>query len=174
MSLIAAAPSWLVWGLCFALVVAAVEDAARLKISNVTTLLVLLGAVAAAIIEGPAIALWQNVAVFLIILVLGTAAFARGLFGGGDVKLFAAAGLWFDLRSAVAFVAIVFMSGGVVAIAYLLSRPLRRSSGTTKNARIPYGIAIALGGIALVLLQRGAFHHGERRLPPVTIVPHRS
>jgi prepilin peptidase CpaA len=138
---------------------AAIEDVARYRISNVTTLIILAGAVAAAVIEGPSIVLWQNLVVFVVILVLGTAAFSAGWLGGGDVKLFAAAGLWLDFRSAVGFVALVFLAGGLVAIAYLLSRPLRRKAG--KGAQIPYGIAIAIGMTATILLAHGTTAHHQ-------------
>jgi prepilin peptidase CpaA len=87
--------------------------------------------------------------------VLGTLAFSAGLLGGGDVKLFAAAGLWFDLRSGIGFVVLVFLSGGLVAIAYILSRLFRRSVTAKKDRRIPYGIAIAVGMLAVALLDRG-------------------
>ena len=174
MNLAAAAPLWLAIALCCAMLAAAIEDALRLRISNVTSLAVLIGAVVAAVVEGPSLALWQNGVVFLAILVLGTAAFSAGLLGGGDVKLFAATGLWFDFRSAVWFVALVFISGGLVALCYLLARPFRRSAGGKKERRIPYGIAIALGAMALVLLERGYFRHQERPLSSFTSIEHRS
>ena len=148
---------------------AAVEDAARLRISNVTSLLVLAGAVAAAVIEGPSLYLWQNVVVLAVILLLGTAAFSAGWLGGGDVKLFAAMGLWFDLKSAVSFVALTFLAGGLVAIGYMISRPFRRNAQNTRKTRIPYGIAIALGAVLMVLLDRGSLGHHERPLPPIRI-----
>jgi prepilin peptidase CpaA len=153
---------------------AAIEDAARLKISNVTSIFVLLGAIAAAIIAGPSLALWQNLAVFALILALGTGAFAAGLVGGGDVKLFAATALWFDLRSAVWFIAFVFISGGVVALLFLASRLFLRSSRDKKDRRIPYGIAIALGALAMVLADSGAFRHHDRPLSSYSSVGSRS
>ena len=148
---------------------AAVEDAARLRISNITSLLVLAGAVVAAVIEGPSLDLWQNVVVLAAILLLGTAAFSAGWLGGGDVKLFAAMGLWFDLKSAVSFVALTFLAGGLVAIGYMISRPFRRNAQNTRKTRIPYGIAIALGAVLMVLLDRGSLGHHERPLPPIRI-----
>jgi prepilin peptidase CpaA len=169
LNLIPAAPIWLIVLLCLAMVAAAVEDAARLRISNITSLVVVVGAVAAAVIEGPSLALWQNVVVLLIILVVGTTAFSAGWLGGGDVKLFAAAGLWFDLRSATWFVALTFFAGGVVALGYLASRPFRRAAKSSKNTRVPYGIAIALGALAMVLIEGGTFRHHERPLPPIKI-----
>ena len=162
MNLVVAAPQWLLVVLGLAMIAAAVEDATRLRISNVTSLVVLASAVGAALIVGPSWALWQNGVVFLAILAVGTAAFASGLLGGGDVKLFAAAGLWFDLHSAVGFVVLVFLSGGLVAIAYLASRPFRRGPGK-KDRRVPYGIAIAVGMLAAAVLDRGSLGHHQRQ-----------
>lgn len=174
MNLISAAPAWLLFIFGIALLAAAIEDMVRLRISNVTSLMVLAGAILAALVEGPSWSLWQNLAVFVIILILGTAVFSAGLLGGGDVKLFAAAGLWLDLRSALWFVAFVFLAGGAVAVLYLLSRPFRRGRASARNARIPYGVAIALGALALVLVDRGAFQPHQRALPPIRIDPHRA
>lgn len=171
LNLIPAAPLWLIVLFGLAMVAAAIEDAARLRISNATSLLVLVGAIAAAVIEGPTLSLWQNGVVLIAILLLGTAAFSAGWLGGGDVKLFAAAGLWFDLRSAISFVALTFLAGGAVAIGYMISRPFRRNAQNTRNTRIPYGIAIALGAVAMVLLDRGTISHHERPLPPIRIAP---
>ena len=42
------------------LIAAAVEDGIRLRISNITVGLVLVGAIVAAVAVGPAIPLWQN------------------------------------------------------------------------------------------------------------------
>jgi prepilin peptidase CpaA len=172
-NLIPAAPLWLIVILCLAMLAAAVEDAARLRISNTTSLLVLIGAIVAAVIQGPSFDLWQNVVVLAAILVLGTVAFSAGWLGGGDVKLFAATGLWFDLKSAVSFVALTLLAGGLVAIGYMISRPFRRNSKNTRNTRIPYGIAIALGAVLMVLLDRGNSAHHERPLPPISLTPHR-
>lgn len=174
MNLIPAAPPWLIVLFCLALLAAAVEDAARLRISNITSLLVFLGAIAAALIEGPSLGLWQNGAVLIAILLFGTAAFSAGWLGGGDVKLFAATGLWFDLRSAVWFVALTFLAGGVVALGYMITRPFRRNSKNMKNTRIPYGVAIAIGAVVIVLLDRESFARHERPLPPFSLTPHRS
>lgn len=166
MNLVPGAPVWLIVLFGLAMVAAAIEDAMRLRISNITSLLVLAGAIATAVIEGPSLSLWQNVAVLFAILLLGTAAFSAGWLGGGDVKLFAAAGLWFDLESAVWFVALTFFAGGIVAVGYLVTRPFRKSG---KNARVPYGIAIAIGALAMVLVERGTFSRHERPLPPIRI-----
>ena len=101
MNLAVEAPQWLALLLTVLLLAAAAEDSVRLRISNVTVLLVMVTAVIAAVVVGPELALWQNVAVFAALLAVGTLMFAAGKLGGGDVKLLAAVGLWFDLKGAL-------------------------------------------------------------------------
>jgi prepilin peptidase CpaA len=173
LNLIAGAPVWLAILLACAMAAAAVEDAARFRISNLIAAAVLIGALVAAAIAGPSLGLWQNIAVFLILLLLGTGAFAAGWLGGGDVKLFAAAGLWFDLRVALAFVVLVFLAGGLVAIAYLIARPFRGEAADKKSRRVPYGVAIAVGALAMILISRQAPSARERAFSPLTTAPHR-
>ncbi len=155
------------------MVAAGIEDAARLRISNLTSLAILAGAVAAAVIVGPSWSLWQNLVVLIAILALGTGAFAAGWLGGGDVKLLAAAGLWLDLRAAIGFVALVFMAGGLLAICYLVARPFRRKEIDKKDRRIPYGIAVAVGALTMILISRQAPSARDRAFSTLTAA-HRS
>jgi prepilin peptidase CpaA len=172
LNLIHAAPLWLLIVLGCAMVAAAVQDAARLRISNLTVVVVLLGAIAAALIRGPTWSLWENLVVFAAMLALGTLAFSRGWLGGGDVKLFAAAALWFDLSSALTFVVLVLLSGGFVAVGYLLTRPFRPVPPGGKMARrIPYGIAIAVGALAMILLTPGTFGRHQPPSPASKYIP---
>lgn len=169
MNLAASAPSWLLAILCLLLCLAAAEDAWRLKISNLTSVAVAVGAVVAAAWQGIELSAWQNLAVFAAILVLGTAAFSAGLLGGGDVKLFAATGLWFDLRSAIWFVACVFLAGGILGLIYLIARMMRGGGVRKRGAtRVPYGLAIAAGGLLLIAVQSGwlGSQRDRQPLPP--------
>ena len=86
--------TWLLALLAAALAAAAIEDAIRLRISNATCLVVLVAAIVAMALHGFPLALWQNLVVFLVLLVLGTLVFATGKVGGGDVELLACLGLW--------------------------------------------------------------------------------
>lgn len=167
MNLIAAAPAWLLIILVVALLAAVIEDAGRLRISNLTSLIVVAGAVCAAAVAGLEWSLWQNLLVFAVILAFGTAAFAAGVLGGGDVKLFAAVGLWVDWHTAAWLVALVLIAGGVVATGYLLARTLRRDR--RRDRRIPYGVAIALGAFGVIASTHGWIPHRERPLPPAGI-----
>jgi prepilin peptidase CpaA len=174
LNLIFGAPLWLKLVFACAMLAAAVEDAARLRISNITSLVVLVGAIVAAVMAGPTWSLWQNLAVLILMLILGTGAFAAGWLGGGDVKLFAAAGLWFDFRAAIAFVTFVFLAGGALAICYLAARPFRRGRVDKKSGRIPYGIAIALGAFAMILTSQRVPTARERAFTPVAAAPSRT
>jgi len=144
MNLIALAPQWLAFVTVAALLAAALEDAVRLRISNITVLVVLAGAITAMALGGFRGPLWQNAIVFAVILAVGTFAFARNLLGGGDVKLLAATGLWVGFGAALWLLAAVFLAGGVVALIYIAVRKAR-GKARSEASRIPYGVAIAAG-----------------------------
>ena len=161
MNLAVGAPQWLALILSLLLVAAAAEDAIRLRISNITVLLVLVGAVVAAVVAGPELRLWQNGVVFLGLLAAGTPMFAAGKLGGGDVKLLAATGLWFDFHGALWMLICVAIAGGVLALVVLILRSIGWSESLREKvvllrpkSGIPYGVAIAAGSLIAILLER--------------------
>ncbi|NUT00551.1 MAG: peptidase [Sphingomonas sp.] len=161
MNLAVAAPQWLALILSILLFAAAAEDSVRLRISNVTVLLVLVGAIVAAFVAGPGIRLWQNLAVFLSLLAVGTPMFAAGKLGGGDVKLLAATGLWFDFSGALGLLIAVALAGGLLALLVLVLRSISWSEDIRRRVvllrpkgGIPYGVAIAAGALIAMGLQR--------------------
>ena len=161
MNLAAQAPLWLALVFAILLIVAAAQDAMRLRISNVTVLLVIAAAVAAAVIAGLQRDLWQNLVVFFVLLVAGTPLFAAGKLGGGDVKLLAAVGLWFSIKSAAWMLIAVLLAGGVLALVVLALRAFNWSEAARDRAvilrpkgGIPYGVAIAAGVLIAMALQR--------------------
>ena len=161
MNLAAGAPQWLALIFAILLFAAAIEDAIRLRISNIIVLLVIAGAIVAAILGGPKLILWQNLAVFAALLAVGTPLFAAGKLGGGDVKLLAAAGLWFSLMGAARMLAAVAVAGGILALLILLARTAKWSENARRRVvvlrpggGIPYGVAIATGALIAMALQR--------------------
>lgn len=161
MNLFELAPEWLAWILAVLLVAAAIQDAIQLKISNLLCLGVIAAAIAAMAVSGFEASVWQNALVFAALLTAGTLLFAKGMFGGGDVKLLAALGLWCDLQAAVTMLSGVFISGGVLALVVLGARMVApagiagRMVFLQPGGGIPYGVAIAAGGILTLVLQRG-------------------
>ncbi len=160
MNLLELAPTWLSWVLAALLTAAAFEDAVRLRISNILCLGVLVSALLAVALTGLETSLWQNALVFAALLGGGTLMFARGLVGGGDVKLLAAVGLWCNLATAFFLLTSVFLSGGILALLILGARTFAPAGAVARvavlkpRAGIPYGIAIGVGALLTLVMQR--------------------
>lgn len=151
MNLVLDAPTWLLALLFAALAAAAIEDFVRMRISNITCAVVFVTALIAMGLKGFPVELWQNAAVFAVLLGLGTPMFAAGKIGGGDVKLLASLGLWVNILAGVWLLFTTLLAGGVIAIIYIFARQLRgkRSKG------IPYALAIVAGATIVFAGQLG-------------------
>lgn len=154
MNLSETAPGWLAGLLVLLLLLAAAEDAWRMRISNMLVAAILAGAVIAALLAGPTLAMWQNLALFAGLLAAGVPMFAAGKLGGGDVKLLAASGLWFNFHGGLLMILWTVLAGGVLALLILLLRlfnwPDRICARVTvlrPGSGIPYGVAIAFGSL---------------------------
>jgi prepilin peptidase CpaA len=90
-----------------------------------------------------AIQLGIGAALFGVFLV----AFALGAMGGGDVKLIGALGLWLPLETVLPLVIIMSLAGGVLTLGMLLRHRLAKHQ---HQLEIPYGVAIAVGGVWLI------------------------
>jgi prepilin peptidase CpaA len=95
---------------------------------------------------GAAIQLAVGAGVFTLL----AGAFYAGMMGGGDVKLAAALALWFSPASTLKFLFLMSLAGGVLT---LLVVALHRMRGKSGRPEIPYGVAIAFGGL-VILTQR--------------------
>jgi prepilin peptidase CpaA len=94
------------------------------------------------------------------IFALGALAFAVGMLGGGDVKLLAAASLFAGPALMLDFITAVALAGGLLGIALLAGAPIGAAAptgdGTLRTrlrGNLPYGPAIAAGGLWLAALQ---------------------
>ena len=138
--------------LAILLLVAAVVDVRTFTISNALTLTVAL--LAPLYWLSIALPLWPNAAIQLAVgaavFAVLAAAFYAGMMGGGDVKLAAALALWFSPAVTVKFLVLMSIAGGVVTLAALTVHRARKKAG---RPQIPYGVAIAFGGLA-ILTQR--------------------
>ncbi len=144
------------------LLTAAVSDLRRFIIPNwlVIALLVLYPAY---VLSAPTPILWfQSLAVFSAALLLGVIAFRFGIMGAGDGKLLAAVLLWSGPVYALNVLAVTAISGGVLALLFgtglkfgLALALDKRGDNTLQNSllanKLPYGIAIAIGGMAFLI-----------------------
>ncbi len=145
------------------MVSAAVSDAMNYRIPNWLTALIALLFPAAALATGMPVEqmLWHLVA-GLVVLCLGFALSAAGMFGGGDAKLMAAAALWLGWPQELRFLVYTALAGGILAIGYLawsLLQMLIEIGGRAENVplirrlmtlrpNLPYGVALAVGACA--------------------------
>ena len=134
------------------LIIAAVIDVRTFTISNRLNLTVAL--LAPLFWWSAALPLWPNVVSQVAfaggVFVLLAAAFYAGVMGGGDVKLAAAIALWFSPVSTIKFLVIMSLAGGVLTLLIVAWHRARKREG---RPEIPYGVAIAFGGL-VILAQR--------------------
>ena len=134
------------------LVLAAVIDVRTFTISNRLNIAVAL--MAPLFWWSTALPLWPDAAIQIAVaagvFLLFAGAFWTGMMGGGDVKLAAAVALWFSPASTIKFLVWMAIAGGIVTMAALAWHRWREREG---RPEIPYGVAIAIGGLA-ILAQR--------------------
>jgi len=142
----------LLFALAAILIVAAVIDVRTFTISNRLNLVV--AGLAPVYWLSIALTPWPGMAVQLaaggIVFVILAGAFYAGMMGGGDVKLAAALALWFPPAGTLKFLILMSLAGGVLTLGILVWHRAGRREG---RPEIPYGVAIAFGGLA-ILTQR--------------------
>jgi prepilin peptidase CpaA len=135
--------------LAAALVAAAVGDIRTRTISNGLTLAIALAAIPFWWLSD--VALWPDVALRIGIAAAVFAAFALafylGMMGGGDVKLLAALALWLPPAAVLFLLVVMSLAGGALTLVMLVRHRLARRQG---RLEIPYGVAIAFGGLWLI------------------------
>jgi prepilin peptidase CpaA len=138
--------------LAILLLAAAVIDMRTFTISNRLNLTI--AALAPLFWLSAALPVWPNVAaqvgMAVGVFALLAAAFYAGLMGGGDVKLAAALALWLSPGSTIRFLVLMSIAGGALTLLLLAIHKIRKKPG---RPEIPYGVAIAFGGLA-ILAQR--------------------
>ncbi len=88
-----------------------------------------------------------QIGVAALVFALFAGAFAMGAMGGGDVKLIGALALWLPFKAVIVLLFVMSLAGGVLTLALYLRHRLARRGG---QLEIPYGVAIAFGGLWLI------------------------
>jgi prepilin peptidase CpaA len=138
--------------LALLLIVAAVIDVRTFTISNRLNLTVAL--LAPLYWLSAQLPLWPDIGIQIAIaagvFAVLAVAFYAGMMGGGDVKLAAALALWLSPISTLRFLVFMSIAGGVLTLVVLGIHRIRKKAG---KPEIPYGVAIAFGGL-IILIQR--------------------
>jgi len=141
-------------------ILAALRDVVSYTIPNWISLALAAAFVPAALAAGLSLPMaGAHLGVGLIALVLGMGMFAAGWIGGGDAKLFAAAGLWLGWPAATTYLAVTGIAGGALATllltlrsgwlrAYMPAGPAWFARLSEPGENVPYGVAIAIGALA--------------------------
>jgi prepilin peptidase CpaA len=146
----------ILFGAAVLLVLAAVSDAQRYRIPNwVCAALLLLFPFF--VLTAPGAVEWsQHLMVFGLMLISGFAMFIGNIAGAGDIKLLAVTGLWAGPHLVAVFLVTTAIAGGFLALVMALLTHFRNRSGRSAVALakipIPYGIAISIGGLAVLSL----------------------
>jgi prepilin peptidase CpaA len=151
---------------------AATDIAARIIPNKICALLAIL-AVACLPLSDPS-QLMVSVATTTLLFTILFGLHARGYLGGGDVKLLSAVTIGLPLSSLLQLLAVMSLAGGVIALLHLVLRQLPQPTlppiGSSflrriyaierwrnlRRAPLPYGVAIAAGGIWTLII--GANH----------------
>ena len=95
--------------------------------------------------------LWPNagmqVGMAILVFLLFAGAFYLNAMGGGDVKLAAALALWFPPIDTVRLIVVMSLVGGLLTLLVVGIHRARKKEG---RPEIPYGVAIAAGGLWLL------------------------
>ena len=139
---------------------AASSDLFTMSISNRVSLMLVGGFFALAAMTGVnAAETLLHVSAGCVVLVAAFGLFARGIIGGGDAKLAAAAALWLGFDHLLPYLLLASLLGGALSVGLIWFRmaPLpewlarqawvERLHG--KDSGIPYGIALAAAALAV-------------------------
>jgi prepilin peptidase CpaA len=140
------------------MIAAGAGDALSMRIPNWLTGSIALAFLPMAVATAmPLEAVGLHVAVGIGLFVVGFVMFSLGLFGGGDAKLLAAAGLWLGWPDVVSFLVMTAFAGGALALAVGAWSMVSMSSEIHEGSlykrfgkikpNVPYGYAFAVGAI---------------------------
>src|ERR671930_325328 len=139
---------------------AASSDLFTMTISNRVSLILLGGFFAlAGIADISAIVMLSHLGTGCVVLAAAFGLFARGIIGGGDAKLAAAAALWLGFDHLLPFLLLASLLGGALSVSLIwfrmapLPEQLARYAWVerlhVKNGGVPYGIGLAAAALAI-------------------------
>ncbi len=156
------APTALFLEILLLLYVAMVDVATRLIYNEICLTLALLGIASQFAGQNH---IFESLVAATILFLLLVVVYERGLVGGGDVKLLAALAIGLTFTGVIQLLTVTALAGGVLALAHLimcrLPSPRPAPAGSSflrrvyaverwrnlRQAPLPYGAAIACGGI---------------------------
>jgi len=143
---------------CLVLAVAGTSDVRSRRIPN-WTVLAIAGLFGIWLFVGPSVSLISSLGAAFLVFVCSCALYAFGIIGAGDSKLATAVALFAGFSKLPQFFLYMSLAGGLLVLCMLILQPARvlvvlqmRGRGALDRG-VPYGVAIAVAGIMLFLVQ---------------------
>jgi prepilin peptidase CpaA len=136
---------------------AGVSDICHRRIPN-SAVLAIVVLFAGWFLIGPSVSLWSSLAAALIMFACSFALYGFKIVGAGDSKLATAVALFAGLHGLSQFIVYMALAGGVMALYMLAAQPANVSVMVHTGGRgqlyrgVPYGVAIALAGVMVLLM----------------------
>jgi len=145
------------------LMVAAISDIRTRTIPNWISVALIAGFLALGLIEGFALStIASHMGIGLCVLICGFVLFAFNIIGGGDAKLLASSAVWMGPHEVLTFLFLTALAGGLFSLGVLLFRQIPLPVFAVRvdwiarlhlrDTGIPYGLAIAIGGIGTLII----------------------
>lgn len=151
------------------LIFAAIQDVREYRIPNEVIIALIAIYPVFYLTSSAEISLLWSVSISAVFFLIGLGLFSAGLMGGGDVKLIAVTGLWVGADMLIPFLFVMSMVGAAMSV-FMLLLPLRLSvaslcmqmglNGMQEKIladQVPYGVAIAAGGVFAACRMVGGF-----------------
>jgi prepilin peptidase CpaA len=150
------------------LAVIAHGDVRTRRIPNVLAATITILGLVRMILDGDPIAAAHTFVASAALLAGGFLLFWRGVFGGGDAKLVAAMAVLIGYHNLLAFLVLMSLCGGGLALAILAREKLHRqrsilscpiiipSAPQAARCTVPYGVAIAAAGVITLIVENFA------------------
>ena len=122
------------------------------RIPNLLSIFITLLAFVRLIAAGNLAYVGWSAMVAVIIFIISAFFFARGWLGGGDVKLIAVSSLLIGYRDTYQFLVYMALAGGLLSIVLLAAKMMRLNNKNQKST-VPYGIAISLSAMFVLIMQ---------------------
>jgi prepilin peptidase CpaA len=143
-----------------AMAMAAASDLLTMKIPNRLSAILAIGYFAAAALSGASLAeIGMHALCGALMLAATFALFSFGWIGGGDAKLAAATALWLGWTPLADYGLVSAIAGGALTLVILFARRLKLPDFLASQSwvarlhdaktGVPYGIALALGGLVV-------------------------
>jgi len=148
------------------LMAAAISDIRTRRIPNWISVVLIAGFLLVGILEGFTLSsVATHMGIGLCVLICGFILFAFNIIGGGDAKLLAAGAVWMGPEAVLIFLFLTALAGGLFSLGVLLFRQMPLPASVLKvdwvtqlhmhGSGIPYGLAIAIGGIGALIMSGG-------------------